>query len=293
MRKCPGRERDRGAPPQVIERLPLVLRLAYLRTVLTYGLARGAATSSARRIDERSPESWEFAGFSQNGEDGVIDVLLHHLRRRDRYFVEIGAGNGRENNTTWLAVARRYSGLMVEGDRTIARLLDDLRHFTLGLDVLHLMVTPENVRSVLDRCVVREPDVLSVDVDGNDYHIVRALLEAGLRPRIVVVEYNSAFGPDASVSVPYRPPSTPAHELHYGVSVGAWRAYLGRSGYTFVTVEGNGVNAVFADPSAFDPEFLGQLRRVPFRENFLQRKRFQSTWEAQFALIRDLELVQV
>lgn len=276
----------------MIERLPLALRLAYLRTLLTYGLARGGATSAVRRIDEGDPETWEFAGFSQNGEDGILDVLLGNLRRRDRYFVEIGAGTGRENNTTWLVLARRYSGLMVEGDRAIARRLDDLRHFTLGLDVVHLMVTPENVEAVLERCAVRDPDVLSLDIDGNDYHIARALIEVGLRPKIVVVEYNSAFGPEASVSVPYRDRSR-AHELYYGVSIGAWRKFFGQHGYGFVTVEGNGVNAFFADLSAFDPTFLGQVRGLVFRENFLQRKRFQTTWESQFGLIRDLELLEV
>ncbi len=61
----------------------------------------------ARDVDLRSPQSWEFSGFSQNGEDGILDVLRRQLKQRNRYFVEIGSADGLQNNSSWLVVAEQ------------------------------------------------------------------------------------------------------------------------------------------------------------------------------------------
>src|SRR3954469_19329975 len=83
---------------------------------IAMAFARAAATSGLRQIEPTRPATWEFSGFSQNGEDGIIDYLCQHIVEPNRYFIEIGASNGLENNTSWLAMARRYSGLMIDGD---------------------------------------------------------------------------------------------------------------------------------------------------------------------------------
>ena len=77
---------------------------------INMALSRGAATSALRSIDLSDPDTWEFSGFSQSGEDGIIDVLCRNIKNPNRYFVEIGASDGLENNTTWLALARRWNG---------------------------------------------------------------------------------------------------------------------------------------------------------------------------------------
>ena len=78
-------------------------------------IAKGGAMMQARRIDLSDPATWEFSGFSQNGEDGILDVLRGQLSSSNRFFVEIGAADGVENNSSWLAVMEKYNGLMVEG----------------------------------------------------------------------------------------------------------------------------------------------------------------------------------
>ncbi|MHB1589856.1 MAG: hypothetical protein ACYCUL_09610, partial [Metallibacterium scheffleri] len=85
------------------------------RQRIAIALAKGARMA-ARRIDPGDPASWEFAAFSQNGEDGVLDVLRSQLRECNRTFLEIGASDGIDNNTAWLAIAEKYGGLMIEGD---------------------------------------------------------------------------------------------------------------------------------------------------------------------------------
>ena len=68
------------------------------RQRIAIALAKGARMS-ARRIDLRAPATWEFSAFSQNGEDGILDVLRSKLIDANRSFIEIGASDGIENNT--------------------------------------------------------------------------------------------------------------------------------------------------------------------------------------------------
>tara|TARA_B100001250_G_scaffold323150_1_gene286536 strand:+ start:533 stop:844 length:312 start_codon:yes stop_codon:yes gene_type:complete len=77
------------------------------RQLMSIAVARGAAVMRARDVDLRSPQSWEFSGFSQNGEDGILDVLRRQLKQRNRYFVEIGSADGLQNNSSWLVVAEQ------------------------------------------------------------------------------------------------------------------------------------------------------------------------------------------
>lgn len=168
---------------------------------------------------------------------------------------------------------------------------------SLGVDCLHQLVTRDNAGTLVERMLATDPDVCSLDIDGNDYFIAQALLAAGLRPRIWVVEYNSAFGPERSVSVPCTENldflTADTGRLHYGVSVAGWRSFFARHGYRFVTVERNGVNAFFVDPVWFDPAFLDGIRGLDFAENRFQLHRFRAPWQAQFAQIAERPLVEI
>src|SRR5215469_14699739 len=83
--------------------------------------SRAAATSATRQIDPRDPCTWEFSGFSQFGEDGIIDYLCSKLLKSNRFFFEIGSADGLQNCSTWLALGRSYSGIMVDGDPVASR----------------------------------------------------------------------------------------------------------------------------------------------------------------------------
>src|SRR5438105_229806 len=99
------------------------------------GLSRAAAVAPLRRIDAGEPASWEFSAFSQNGEDGVIDYLLENALDRNSYFIEIGVSDGLECNTAWLAIAKRFSGLMIEGNEESSKRAGLLySHLNLGVD---------------------------------------------------------------------------------------------------------------------------------------------------------------
>lgn len=265
---------------------------------INLALARGALSSSLRSIDPTRPATWEFSAFSQNGEDGIIDFLTRNLTHPNRYFIEIGAADGLENNSSWLAIGRKYAGLMVEGDATKwkrgKRLLSVVN---AGVTNIRMFVTRENAAELKRLAGHGEPDLLSLDIDGNDFYVAQSLLECGFRPRIFVVEYNSAFGPEASRTIKYRSDFdfNQAHptRLYYGVSVAGWRRFFARHKYQFVTVDLNGVNAFFIDPEAFPSSFTRKLKGVPFLENRYQALRFQTSWEAQFQKIKEMEFVEI
>jgi hypothetical protein len=283
----------------MIEKLTNYLYDLRDRGRIAVALARAAAMMQARKVDLTAPHTWEFCGFSQNGEDGVLQVLRSQLRSPGRDFLEIGAGDGVENNTAWLAVAEKYSGLMVEGDAHCAgRAKRVMAAINLSVDCRRLFVARENAAQLVPALPRRDPDVFSLDIDGNDYYIARALLDAGLRPKIIVVEYNSVFGPERSATIEYRENFhfTRAHptQLYYGVSIAGWRACLAQQhGYRFVTVERNGANAFFVDPAHFDAGFLDGVRGTAFAESQYQYRKFGMPSDRQFPLIASQKFVTI
>ena len=275
----------------------------YLATLLgmprvNMALTRGAVACHLRTVDPTDPRSWEFSGFSQNGEDGILDVLCRQLLHPNRYFVEIGAGNGLENNTTWLALVHRYSGIWVEGNRGKSRRCRALfSGLSDGVESVPMFVTRESAPTLMRRIREHEPDVFSLDVDGVDFHVAQALLDAGLRAKICVVEYNAAFGPDMQVTVPYdarfRARRGHGHNLYFGCSIGAWINFFEARGYRFVTVDQNGVNAFFVNTACVAPEFLDRVRGCRYRESFVRTKGYGHGWEQQFALIASRPLTWI
>jgi len=246
----------------------------------------------ARKVDLSQPETWEFSGFSQNGEDGIIDVLRSQLVSSNRYCIEIGASDGIENNTAWLVVAEKYSGIMIEGNPTLARRAGFVTPWYYSM-----FVTRHNVHELKSKAFKLDPDVFSLDIDGNDYYIAQALFEAGFRPKIFVVEYNSVYGPELSVTIEYQDSfvSTKEHPTHlyYGVSISGWKKFFESHGYSFVTVDRNGVNAFFVDPEFFEEKFLQEINGLCFAENSHQYRKFRMLSEEQFKLIADKKLVNI
>ena len=220
----------------------------------------------------------------------MLDVLRRQLRSVNRYFVEIGVGDGIENNQRGWRLAERQGGVMIEGDaKRAARALRTVFSLSVGVDCHNRFVTRSNAAEIVKLALHKDPDVFSLDIDGNDYYIAQALIETGLRPKIIVVEYNSVYGPQRSLTIEYREnfDFTTAHEsqVYYGVSIAGWRTFFGEKGYRFVTVERNGVNAFFVDPAHFEANFLNSIHGLEFAENYYQLRKFRVRNEGQFPRI--------
>jgi hypothetical protein len=274
----------------MLDRLKNCIRDSRDRERIAIALSRGAAMSAARNVDLRRPETWEFGGFSQNGEDGLLEVLRSQLKSSNRYFVEIGAADGIENNTAWLLVAERYGGVMVEGNPSLAaRAQRSVVPHSIAAEAVQMFVTKDNAGDIAARALFKDPDVFSLDIDGNDYHVANAVFGCGFRPKIFVVEYNSVFGPERECTIPYQADFTIYRhptELWYGVSIAGWRKFFTERGYRFVTVDRNGVNGFFVDPQHFEGAFLDGIVGCPWRENFYQFRKFRKSSAEQFLLIK-------
>jgi hypothetical protein len=261
-------------------------------------LAKGAAMMQARNINLTKPDTWEFSGFSQNGEDGILDVLRRQLIKANRYFIEIGASDGMENNSSWLVVAEKLNGIMIDGNpMLVERAHRMISIFSLGAECKNMFVTKESIKELKQMAFHSDPDIFSLDIDGNDYYIAKALIENGFRPKIFVVEYNSVYGPDRSVTIEYKEDFdfTSAHpsELYYGVSIAGWRKFFENHNYRFVTVDRNGVNAFFVDPDCFDADFLDKIKGLEFAENQYQFTKFRKSSAEQYKMIEGQKFIDL
>lgn len=268
------------------------------RQRINIALSKGGAMMNARNIDLTKPATWEFSGFSQNGEDGVLDILRSKLLSSNRYFIEIGSADGIENNSSWLVVAERYSGLMIEGDPWLVERANKMVvGYSIGAECHNMFITKEKVQDLKELAFYDDPDVFSLDIDGNDYYIAEAIFNAGFRPKIFVVEYNAVYGPERNATIEYQEDFSyrTAHptELYYGVSITGWRKFFEANGYHFVTVDQNGVNGFFVDPNFFDTEFLNGIQPLNYAENLYQHRKFRMTNEKQFSLIKNQNFVSI
>src|SRR6185312_11417073 len=171
------------------------------------------------------------------------------IKESNKYFIEVGSGNGFENNTGYLAHIKKFAGLQIEGDKFLFEEAKFTRPWLVKN--MNCFVNSKNVNKILEEALFVNPDLFSIDIDGMDYYITKLLMENGLKPKIIIVEYNSAFGKDRSITIPYDEQfdmyKTPFPYLYYGVSLTAWKKIFSNFGYEFLTVETNGVNAFFVN----------------------------------------------
>ena len=144
--------------------------------------------------------------FSQNGEDGIIAEVFQRIGAGDRFFVEIGAGDGIENNTR-LLLQTGWRGVWIEADSHQARQIREGYRDEMAdgrLTLIESSVTAENIGGLLsDAGVAERFDFLSLDIDMNTGHVWRAMLEAGFAPRVACGEYNASVPPSVDWQVPY------------------------------------------------------------------------------------------
>jgi hypothetical protein len=194
----------------------------------------------------------EFRVYSQNGEDGILLYLFSKIGIQDRRFIEFGAG-GKTSNTENLIRNFGWNGLLIDGDKTeivrLQRYYDSLP--TVGVErvkTIHAWLTMENINQLfLANGMKGEIDLLSIDIDGNDFWIWKTI--AAVQPRVVVVEYNASLGPHKSLTIKYNPSHSKMdfHPLgwYHGASLTALTELAKAKGYILVACESSGVNAFF------------------------------------------------
>ena len=237
------------------------------------GLVRAAYVDPSSLPYPERLTAGRFRLLSQNQEDGMLWSLFQQIGTTTKTFVELGSG-ATGGNAAMLAGEFGWTGLLVEGDQGKVEYAG--RRFPRAKAVC-AWITPETVNELLERNgFAGEVDLLSVDVDGVDYWVWQAI--AVCSARLVMLEYNSMFGPDRAVTVPYDPKfNRRDHRFcYYGASLTAMTQLSATKGYRLVAVEPTGVNAFFLrndvapEIPACDP---AHVYRIPDKYNELIREK--------------------
>lgn len=129
---------------------------------------------------------------SQFGEDGIIERICDVLGSANRYCVEFGAWDGVYfSNTYNLIKNKKWRGVMLEANaEKHARLAKNYAHDDVIALHRHVDVSgPNSLDNILSKIgSPAEIGVMSVDIDGNDYHVWESLED--FRPDLVVIEFN-------------------------------------------------------------------------------------------------------
>lgn len=187
--------------------------------------------------------------YSQNDEDGIIAEIFKRIGTTSKTFVEFGVERGVECNTLWL-LTQGWSGLWLEGQSGhCSAIAKSHAHFIADgkLQVENAFITAENINALLGRrfdvAQKQEIDLLSVDIDFNDYWVWKAI--SGVNPRVVCVEYNASWPPPVAITVPYDPKRVWKGGNYCGASLSAMAKLGAEKGYSLVGCCFNGVNAFF------------------------------------------------
>ena len=190
-------------------------------------------------------EAHESNVYSQCGDDGVLLRLFELLGVTNRRFVEFGAWDGVHfSNTANLRLHHDWSGLLMEGsDRADGQL------------VKRETIRAENVNELFRKYEIpRAFDLLSIDIDGNEYWIWEAVRD--YRPRVVIIEYNIFFSIDVSKTMPYDAGHRWDETMFHGASLAALRKLGRKKGYSLIHTDSYTPNAIFVEDAELPPEFV-------------------------------------
>jgi hypothetical protein len=245
----------------------------------------------------------EFQCFSQFGEDGIIQFLVQRVPIERDVFVEFGVADYRESNTRFLLVHDNWRGLIMDSADTMHDFLRSTGlEWQYEIDATTAFIDRDNINDLIRTAgVVGDIGLLSIDLDGNDYWVLEAI--DVVTPRVLIAEYNSIFGAEAAVTVPYEPTFVRGDKhwswLYWGASLAALTRLASEKSYALVGGNRAGNNAFFVRR-----DVLGDIPEVTVEETYVQSRfresrnragelSYVSAHAERLRLIADLPLVDL
>jgi len=233
-----------------------------------------------------------FRVFSQFEEDGILLYIFSAIGMAHQTFIDIGAGNGINSNCANFAVNFGWRGLFIDGDP--ANIACGKAYYASNPDTrlyppvfVHGFVQRENINELIsENGYTGEVDLVSIDIDGNDYWIWDALTV--VQPRVVIIETQIDFGMN-SIIVPYEKDHIypGKHPDYFGASPTAMAKLAANKGYRLVGAINYGFNAIFVKNG------IGEDILPPVSvESILQHPRNQER-QTHFELIKDWPYIHV
>lgn len=257
----------------------IMKKIDELKVLVAHGYIQGIKKALPH---QKGLHESEFKVFSQFGDDGIIQYLVHLLDIKENSFIEFGVENYTESNTRFLLVHDNWRGLIIDGsEKHILSIKQDDIYWRHDLTAVCSFVSKENINQIIHNAGFSGPiGLLSIDIDGNDYWIWDCITVCD--PIIVIVEYNSVFGNMHAITVPYNTQfdRTQAHfsNLYWGCSLKALIMLAEKKGYSFVGCNSNGNNAYF-----IRNDKLGPLKVLSAEEGYVE-SRFRESRAADGSL---------
>jgi hypothetical protein len=180
----------------------------------------------------------EYSIHSQNGEDGIIQYIFDKIGTTNKVCVEIGVsadGNGTENNTLNLLSKNWYAYWFD---------FEKISHTPDNCCFIESKVTKDNIVKLFEsNNIATDIDLLSIDIDSNDYHIREVL--SVYNPRVYIMEYNGCYDYDTEYVMPRNDNFIWKGQRNFGASLLSLTNQANRLGYDLVYCDSKGINAFF------------------------------------------------
>ncbi len=215
--------------------------------------------------------------YSQNEEDGLIIEIFNRIGTTNKTFVEFGCGDGLENNT-YALLFQDWNGLWIDGSPKNVRKIREGLPTTIAsgqLKVVESFITKDNINGLISGHIKeQEIDLLSVDIDGNDYFVWDAI--TCISPRALIMEYNAKFAPPVRYCMAYDPQHMWNYTDHGGFSLKFIEEKAAAKGYALVGCNLSGANAFFVRndllEGKFEAPFTAEKHYEPARAHFAKIK---------------------
>ncbi len=207
--------------------------------------------------------------FSQSDEDGLTFEIIRRIGINKGTFVEFGIGNGTENNTLALA-ALGWRGEWFGGETLAYQMPIDSK-----VTFSNVWISRENILTLIgeavERLSVEIPNLISIDLDGNDLFLIELMLSNGYRPEVWICEYNSKFIPPIEFSIDYSETHKWKSSDYFGASLTSINNLMVAHNYKAVCCNAaTGANVFFVQEPYFHlfPEVPDDLLKIYTTPNY-------------------------
>ena len=218
--------------------------------------------------DENPLLKYEYQTFSQNGEDGIINEIFNRLGITKGEFIEIGTGDGSENNTR-LLLELGWKGTWIDGNpNCLNSIYNELAHFISSkkLNAQLNFVDSDNINSILkNNNISPDVDLLSLDLDLTTHLVWEALTY--ITPKVLVIEYNGFFPKNTLWQANIKGNESWDGSINMGASLSTIIKISEVKNYKLIGTELSGTNAFFVHQSIqhYFTDFIDVANHQPAR----------------------------
>lgn len=230
-----------------------------------------------------------FRVHSEFNEDGYLLYIFSIIGTNTKISVEVGSGNGKECNTSNLIIYHGWKGLLIDASESMVK--QGQLFFAASPNVVinepkfvHSLVTIDTINDLISsNGFSGDIDLLSVDIDGNDYYILEAI--SCITPRVIICEINNTIPLDLSLTIPYKEDFFNYWDKEYpgnsfiSMSLCAADKLMKRKGYRLVAANRMGFNVIFMRNDTGN-DIFPEISLKTARGNFINHKEMSEVWNS-------------